>query len=685
MPLLAITDLPHTPNIEINLDSRNDEEFWEDAFEVSEFERYRPSYGGEPTTQKVARLYSDNDGLYLHWTVTDPEPSLTRGRHQRRDNIWRDDTVGVYLDTNGDAQRGYLFMCNPLGSQADAVLVPGQGDSFAWDERWLCSGRLTDSGYEVEMMIPWGVVRHPEEMDAIGISLLSTTARASERTGWPARSPDVSGILIQQALFHGPSTVVHSTEQTFIPDIVVSNGVLDNGRISSNGVSPGLTFTLSPTDSFSFLGTINPDFSTVESDEFQIEVNQRYALYFEEKRPFFTEGSEWLEFGFEDLIYTRSMVAPLGGVRADYERNNIRVSTLSVVDGAPAASVSEGTGWTEEDIGESIASSSIMRGRRSLGVDGYSGAIISQKSILSTGMTNLVAGGDTRVRLSDQASLAGSLISSRTSMVAGDIVTGNAGFIGSEWENAKYEMYANLYAVTPGFRSENGYVPVNDIMAISGAVTRNFYPENALFHRLELTPVDASVGWHMDGRLREMSFGPGISTQLSTNIYLHLGGGYSGELYEGEWINNTDVWAFVGGSPTQYLSLRMKGETGTTTLYDEDAPRSVQQLVTSARCSLALGRQLTLSAQLSFQQLEDLSVLIDQSWVSRIQGDFFVSKQLWTRVNLDISSSDEAKALEGLIAWELTPGRALYFGAGNPYVGTDEWQLFAKASWVFDR
>lgn len=390
---------------------------------------------------------------------------------------------------------------------------------------------------------------------------------------------------------------------------MVSNGQSDSGRISYRGSSPGLTLTASPTDSFSFLGTINPDFSTVESDEFQIEVNQRYALYFDEKRPFFTEGSEWLEFGFNNLVYTRSMVAPLAGFRADYEAGDIRMSTLSVVDRAPAASVADGQGWTTEDIGESMSSSSIMRGRQSLGTDGYTGAILSHESILDGQLTNLVAGADTRVRLNDQASLSGSLITSRTSMSDGEIITGQAGFIGTEWENSDYEMFLNLSGVAPNFRSENGYVPENDFLAAGGGLTRNFYPESELVHRVELTPADAFISWHTDGRLKQASLGPGISTQLSTNIYLHVAGGYSGELYEGEWLNNRDLLAFVRGSPSRHFSLHMMGGAGTTTLYDQTSPRSVQYLVTEGKCSVALGRQFTVSARLSLQRLADMEEL----------------------------------------------------------------------------
>jgi hypothetical protein len=270
-------------------------------------------------------------------------------------------------------------------------------------------------------------------------------------------------------------------------------------------------------------------------------------------------------------------------------------------------------------------------------------------------------------------------------MSDGEIITAQAGFIGTEWEDSDYEMFLNLSGVAPNFRSEIGYVRENDFLGAGGGLTRKFYPESELVHRVELTPADAFISWHTDGRLKKASLGPGISTQLSSNIYLHVAGGYSGELYEGEWLNNRDLLAFVGGSPSRHFSLHMMGGAGTTTLYDQTSPRSVQYLVTEGKCSVALGRQFTVSARLSLQRLADMEELIDLSWVSRLQGDFFFTRQLWTRVNLDISAGDVEQAFEGLIAWEKTPGRALYFGMANPALGVDDWQLFAKASWVFDR
>jgi len=688
MPALPIVDLPHSPSVEISIDSRADESFWREAYEASGFTTYQPLYGEQPTTEVTARLFSDNNGLYVHWSVLDPEPSLVRARYQRRDNIWKDDTVGIYVDTNGDAQRGYLFICNPFGAQADAVRVPGSGDSFGWDERWHCNGRLTETGFEVEMMIPWNAVRHPVNMEEIGISLLSSTSRNRERASWPVRHPDVSGILIQQSMFRGPSNVEDESTYTIAPDLVVSRLDLNGGRFAYEGVSPGLTVTVSPNDTVSILGTLNPDFSTVESDEFQIESNNRFALYLKEKRPFFTEGSEWLEFGVEDLIYTRSMVAPIAGIRADFEQNDIRLSTLSVIDRTPSESVTEGNGWTEDDIGESTSVSSILRGRRALGPDGYTGAIVSHKSIVDSDLTNLVAGADARIRVNDQASLSGALVSSRTALSDGEIIADQAGFIGTEWENSDYKMSMNFSAIGPNFRSENGYVPQSDVLEISSTFWRNYYTDNNLLTKFEISPYDASVSWHTDGRLKYVGVGPMISTRLANNMFFHLFGGYSGELYEEEWLDNGDVGLFFGGLPSQRFGFHLSLSGGTTSLYDEDDPRSVRHFSGAGGAAVALGRQLTITGSFGLLRLSDPGILLELDWVSRLQAEYFFTQQIWVRANFDFSGDDsnsiDKQAMDALMGWELTPGKALYLGVGNPELRGEDWQVFAKASWLFD-
>ena len=203
MPQFLDLNLPHLESAGIVIDAQANEPAWDEAFVVEESVSYRPVPDGEPITQATVRLISDEEALYVHFRVVDPEPDKVFARYSNRDNIWRGDTIGIYLDPAGDGQRAYLFMCSPYGIQADAHRVAGQRDSFSWDGHWRSFGQRTSDGFEVELAIPWSTVRHPPSMDKIGVSLLYSTYRESQRSGWPRRDPNIAGIIIQQAVMGG--------------------------------------------------------------------------------------------------------------------------------------------------------------------------------------------------------------------------------------------------------------------------------------------------------------------------------------------------------------------------------------------------------------------------------------------------------------------------------------------------
>ena len=205
MPQLLDLNLPHLESAAVVIDSHANEPAWDQALIVDEFVSYRPVPDAEPVAKATVRVLSDAMGLYVHYTVVDPEPESVNARYATRDNIWGGETAGLYLDPAGDGQRAYLFLCNPYGIQSDATRVAGSGDSFSWDGQWMSAGRVTDTGYEIEIGIPWSSVRHPPSIDQIGLSLLYSNYRESQRSGWPRRDPDVNGILIQQAILTDPA------------------------------------------------------------------------------------------------------------------------------------------------------------------------------------------------------------------------------------------------------------------------------------------------------------------------------------------------------------------------------------------------------------------------------------------------------------------------------------------------
>jgi len=682
MPQLLDLNLPHLEAAAIVIDAQANEPAWDEAIVVDEFVGYAPTPDVEPVTKATVRLLSDQTALYVHFSVEDPLENGVRARYANRDNVWGGDTAGIYVDTAGDGQRGYLFICNPYGVQADATRVAGQGDSFSWDGRWASSGRLTDTGYEVEMSIPWSTMRHPASIDKIGISLLHSTQREGQRAGWPRRDPDISGILIQQAILGGPGVVNVGQKAHFIPELTfgVDQDGISSSRLGVNGLSPGITVRYDPSPELTVLATANPDFSQVEGDQFQIDINQRYALYYQEKRPFFLEGQEWLDGGMGHLVYTRSMVMPRVGFRATAEQGDWRTAALNVIDAAPTGTVNEFGGWSDDDVAGHLAMNTIARTRRPFTSDGFVGGIFTDKQILGSPMENQVTAIDMRARLADSLVFEGATGGSMTAMANGERVGGTAGAMRLEHDSRNWEAETGFHWASPDFRAENGYMTQSDVIGGEFELDRNFFPETPKVVSWRVMG-NSEVNWRTDGTLRTLNLQPGIAVRFPKNTFFFVSGQYYGEEYEEKYLDGPSVMWFGGSHPSRYWGLYLHGFTGKGPYYDPDDPRTVNTIYSGVDLELRPTERISLSSSLSWTRYwEDVQEL-EKGLVGRGYLTAFFTHQLWLRAILDFSSFSEEWRVESLLAWQKSPGTAFYLG-GSTNLTDKSWQTFAKLSWA---
>jgi len=680
-------DLPYVEEASLAIDGRADELAWAEALVVEDWTVYWPAPGGRPQVHAVARMFCDQEAFYLHYEVIDPEPERVQARFTRRDDVWGDDLVGVYLDPSGEAQRGYLFFANAYGVQADATRMAGFDDEFSWDGQWSSQGELTERGFQVEMAVPWRSVRHPAELQQVGISLLRMTARSGERASWPVRDPDISGILVQENLLRGPGAVQQGWGLSLTPSLTW--GWTDQGaaqdRWGAWGLAPGLTARIDPVPAVAGLLTVNPDFSQVESDAYQLDVNRRYALYYEEKRPFFLEGREWFEGSYGELIYTRSMNMPRYGARTTVEADGWTVAGLHVMDGAPADTVSEGGGWGEAELGPEdqrlAAFGSALRLRRAVGQDSYLGLLYSDKTVPGSGVANRVAAADTRLRLADAWELEGALLGSSTSYAGGSSELAPAGALALEHEGRHWLAGASTVLVPEDFRAENGYITRADFWEVAGWGGYRFYPGDAL-KQLRLLPFDVEAAWQpSDGRLRNLEVEPGLLALFSNAQRAALEVSREHELYEDVMLIYHQVEGVWMGPLTSWLRLGLGFEAGQGPYYDE-------QLVGIGGTvwgwlQLLPGRRTALSLEGTWERLDDQGEILYAGWVGRTNLELFASRQLWMRLVADRSSLDQLWSGETLLAWEASPGRAFYLGGALEQEQGEaaSWQLFTKCSW----
>ncbi|MGB5659341.1 MAG: DUF5916 domain-containing protein, partial [Thermoanaerobaculia bacterium] len=288
---------------EVKVDGILDEQAWRDAAVLPVKFEWFPGNNIEPPVKTEALVTFGERALYVAFRAHDPNPKQIRAHLMDRDEIntfVQDDYVIVQLDTFNDGRRAFQFRINPLGVQADAFSSEVEGiEDWSWDMIWHSKGRLTTDGYEVEIAFPFNQLRFQstQEVQTWGIDVGRSYPRSSRhRMNNAGRNRNLSCIICQFNKVTGLQGLKPGRNLEFDPTLTASrtdeldefpDGSLEDG---DGDIEAGLTARWGITPSLVLTGTINPDFSQVEADVAQLAINQRFALFFPEKRPFFLEG-----------------------------------------------------------------------------------------------------------------------------------------------------------------------------------------------------------------------------------------------------------------------------------------------------------------------------------------------------------------------------------------------------------
>jgi hypothetical protein len=366
------------PRIEasVRIDGRLDEPAWSQATRLTGFWQYQPVDGRPAEEETEVLVWYAPDAIHFGIIAHDRNPGAIHATVADRDNIDNDDHIVIDLDTFHDRRRAFFFGVNPLGAQSDGVrsegagqvssLVPGgidQNPDFTWESK----GRITDRGYEIEIRIPFKSLRYPGNgPQDWGFNVTRVVKRTGYTDTWTdVRRANASFLGQEGALggLHDLRRGITVDAQPFVTATADGARDLASGEFVREDVDPdaGLNLRLGFT-SYALDATLNPDFSQVESDEGQVTVNERFALFFPEKRPFFLEGIEL--FGSpQTLVYTRRIVNPKAGAKLTGKFGQLGVAHLTAVD----------------ETGDGDAWFNITRLRRDFGRNSIAGATFTNR------------------------------------------------------------------------------------------------------------------------------------------------------------------------------------------------------------------------------------------------------------------------------------------------------------------
>jgi hypothetical protein len=420
------------------IDGKLDDGVWEKANVLRDFYQVQPGDNLVPLHKTEVRLGYDARFLYVAFHCFD-EPDKVRANIAKRDNIFDDDYVGILFDTFNDQRRAYEFDFNPLGVQADGIWTEGQGEDFSLDLVMESKGMVTADGYTIEVAIPFKSLRYVAGKDKQwGVHFWRRTKRLNnsldmwipmdrDKGSWLAQAGHITGlegISAERTLELIPSLTLSETGRRVRTFGVFPNSttaLTDTGRLVNEPVKldPGLTgkYTLTPTVTLDF--ALNPDFAQVESDQLVVTANQRFPIFFPEKRPFFLEGIDIFTTQIA-AVHTRAIIDPDFAVKLSGKLNRTTFGLMLASDNGPGnftederTTINQFSGDPRSRFLDKNANVGVLRLKRDIGKsDSFIGFLTTYYRFVDR--YNELGGFDGRFRINKQTTFSWQVLGTHT-------------------------------------------------------------------------------------------------------------------------------------------------------------------------------------------------------------------------------------------------------------------------------
>jgi hypothetical protein len=512
-PVITIPRLSRAPSLDDFLTMQPQGEVALEMAKVTGFTQRNPHDGEAVTEPTDAYLGYDQKNLYVVFVCFD-DPKKVRARMSRREDIYDDDQVEIILDTFHDRRRAYAFQTTPLGVQWDAIWTEASREEetqshfdTSFDTVWNSRGKVTGLGFVVWMEIPFKSLRFPAtKAQKWGIILYRGITRKTEDSFWPHITFRVEGRLGQAATLYGLEGISPGRDIELIPyGLMRGFRALDTRdfqnpyfqKATVQGAT-GMDAKFVIRDHFTIDATAHPDFSQVESEDPQITVNQRYAVYFPEKRPFFLENEDFFRSPM-NLFFTRNIGDPSAGIRLTGKDGPYSVGVMSTDDRSPGLAVPD-----YNALSGIRSYFTVARATRDIARQSSVGVLYTDWECPTTGEYNRVGGVDTRVKFSPNWTLDGQAVASSSNILGnffsptyssnnceanaypfssgnkgnGNYYAGPAERLQLHRDSLHLTYDAQYNDISPGFVSVPGFINRVDIREIKQEIDYRFRPKH---------------------------------------------------------------------------------------------------------------------------------------------------------------------------------------------------------------
>lgn len=682
-PTLTVTSAASA----IIVDGQLGEEAWDRAARFSGFTEIQPGDEVRPPVETEVLVTYDATSLYVAFIAYD-DPERVRASLRERDDIFQDDWVGIIVDPYGDGVQAYEIFANPLGIQGDLFMQASGNEDIGFDLIYHSEGEITDDGYRVEMAIPFSSLRFPDRAEhAWNITFLRSHPRSSRGVySWATVSRDDPCLLCQMGTIEGIQGITPGTNIDVLPAVVgvqrasrKEAGGLDNGRLR---LEPSVNLQYSFTPSLTGEATVNPDFSQVESDAAQIDVNTTFALSFPERRPFFQEGSGLFE-TWLDAVYTRSINDPIGAAKLTGRAGRTSMAFLSAVDEHTPLLIPFEERSELAEAGRSV--SNILRARRSFGENSFVGGTLTDRRLVDGGSGSLVSGDlqyqfltnyriEAQLALSHTQELEDADLSeaigagtfdrgTHSAALDGERFSGWASYVSLERSGRHWNFDFDYWGHSPTFRAANGFITRNDYHRFVASQSVDLYPKwsfaeilttGAFVQRtLNFDGVEksAEVGGRFYGRLKRQTF---FFTTFSIEREQFQDVAFDGLYNAGVEVNSRF-------SEPLSASFYLYGGRG---IYREDLVEG-QRVNAGASLTIKPLQRLVFETGMNYARMRDPETgeSFFEGFILRTRSSLQFTRELSLRLVVQYDDFDETLAVEPLLAYRINAFSTFYVGS----------------------
>ena len=677
---------------------------------VGDFSSYNPLHGEVLAQRTDVWVTYDDRYLYFAFRCSDTDARKIKTSVTKRDNIWNDDWVGLSLDALGTGQVAYHMMVNPSGVQLDMLQTNSGGEDASPDWVWDSAGRVGADGYTVEIRLPLQSIRFKGgDVARMGVLFWRRISRLGVSGSWPALKPNewvfqhhaplvfdqLRGRPTREAI---PSVTYNGASERDTP---AGWGIFDHTAAAGLSAKVGLTSTIT------LDATVNPDFSQVESDAFQVQVNQRYPIFFSEKRPFFMEGAGLFNLAgvgggdgnMISAVHTRRIVDPIAGAKVTGSLGRTTFGVLSAVDQAAGRDREAGDPLDGHDKVFSIGRAQVSLSRGS-----FAGALVS--ATRQGPASNTVAGADVTLRKQGSSvEMSGMALYSSTTDADGRDTQGLATQWGGGASSRRFDVFGQVEHYDRDFQMDSAFYNRTGFTSAWGFGALSFYPSTKgrfAFIRRVVPFVFTQGGHDRVQRGSDYLVVSGLRLHTSRQGFVrvdYLGGHetWAGQRFErGRWraFGNAQVFRWLRGG--------MNWNQGYATYYDAAAPFQGRSRSVSAFATIQPNARL--SQQIEWQRVgfdrHDTGADVYTVSIVNSRTTYQFTRRLYARVIAQHDDSAHRLLFDALGSYELRPGTVFFAGYGSLRERRDyvdgEWRsdgamplresrrgLFFKASYLY--